>query len=1304
MATRDIKTRFKLEGEQAFKKAMSDAASSIKVLNSEQRLAAAEFEATGDAQQYAADQARILKEQIEQQKKAVKAAEDAVAALTRNGVEPNSKQMQTWKTKLNDAKASLAKMESKLNDTEKELKDQSSVLGRAKTAMANAETKVKSLTSEEELAEAQFRATGDSQQYASEKTRILKAKIDEQKKAVAAAEEAIKSMTENGVDPNSAEMVEWKTKLTNAKTQLAKLETQLSETESEIKDQNTVLGRAKTAMANAETKVKSLNNEEALAEAQFKATGDKQQYLSEKTRIAKLKIEEQKKAVAAAEEAIKSLTDNGVDPNAEEMVEWKNKLVTAKTQLAKMETQLNETESELKDQNSALTKAKTAMTTAETKVKSLTREEELAAAQFKATGDKEQYLADKTRILKQKIEEQKKVVAAAETAIKSLTDNGVDPNSEEVAKWRDKLVAAKLGLLNLQNRLDNVGDEVDEETEAFGNAETGAGNLKDAIDKVGEGVDYQNVISAIDNITGHMEAVVKAAARAAKAVWEMGVDAGKWADDLATAANEAGIDVETYQSWQYASRFIDTSVADITKSWQDIQKNMKDGNTDYLASLAKMGIASRTAGNQVRESADIFWDAIDYLHGIGDEALRAEKATELFGNDWRKLNPLISAGSKAYKDMAAEGMRVAVVSESNVQALGEVDDAIQDFSAQFDKLKYDALAALAPTFKTVAEAMSTAVQSMNEFIQSEEGQAALKDLNDALSGLISSFLGEDGGKGTFESIVTGAKDAVKLLTDALNWLKDNGDTVKDIVLGLGAAWAGLKVTKEVLTFVQLLKQIPLSKLTTIFGGGAGAAAGQSASGAVSSAAAGAAGKVTAAGAAGTSALADAAIGVGVPAAVVTAAVLPAIIADNATREEVTENLEGMRSAATEAAAAIGEEGDAALQVVNEAADALGVSTEKINIFGQGVLGDVEAIEKALDTAAAIDQSDPLGVFSGKTSLLLRRQQSAGMSGGAEDELLYQAMQEAVDSLTSPKAQQAAQDLSTTISDAMDDIIDVQDALDESVSLENMEAMYGLIDKLVENQDVLDNLSETTKDLLGAYFDEESGYGAGSATQFSDAQDLLEKMLSDLGDAYEKAKEEGENVPKGFTFGINEGAGEAAAASGDMAQGAIDAAEATLDSHSPSRVFETIGGNAAVGLANGIYARGNEAINAARWLAQSVTNIMQDALQIHSPSRVFERLGEFTGLGYAEGIESSADRVNRAVDAMIGATARKPIMAIGGVTLDDAAIARKANASGTAGSKPDTVHVTMVLDEEVLGDVMAPIVNDKIGAKMNATRR
>ena len=160
-----------------------------------------------------------------------------------------------------------------------------------------------------------------------------------------------------------------------------------------------------------------------------------------------------------------------------------------------------------------------------------------------------------------------------------MTDNGVDPASEEVAEWRDKLVAAKLGLKNLEKRLDKVGEEVEEENQAFDDAGDEADELKQSIDKVGEGVDFQNVISSFYGITQSFENVVRAAARAAKAIWDAGVGAGQWADDLATAAKEAGLDVETYQSWQYASRFIDTSVDDIVNSWKDIDKELaKDGD------------------------------------------------------------------------------------------------------------------------------------------------------------------------------------------------------------------------------------------------------------------------------------------------------------------------------------------------------------------------------------------------------------------------------------------------------------------------------------------------------------------------------------------------------------------------------------------------------------------------------------------------------------------------------------------------------------------------------------------------------
>ena len=1067
MPTREIKTRFKLEGEQAYKKAMTDAASAIKVLKSEQRLAAAEFEASGDAQEYAAEKARILAEEIEQQKKAVKAAQDAINQLTKNGVEPSSKQMQTWKTKLNDAKAALKKMETQLNDTEGEVKDQNSALSKARTAMSNAESKIKSLTAEEKLAEAQFKATGDKEAYAAEKTRILKEKVEAQKAAVAAAEEAIKSMTDNGVDPASAEMVEWKDKLVEAKTKLATMEGALQSAEKELKDQTGELGNAKTAMANAETKIKSLTAEEKLAEAQFKATGDKEAYAAEKTRILKEKIEAQKTAVAAAEKAIKSMTDNGVDPNAKEMVEWKDKLVEAKTKLANMET-----------------------------------------------------------------------------------------------------------------ALDNVGTELGEETDAFGEATGGADSLKKSIDKVGEKVDYQNVISAIDSLTSHIQKIATAAGRAATAVWKLGTDAGAWADDIATAAAQLDVDPETYQSWQYASNFIDTSVTDITKSWQDIQKKLKENNTEYLAQLAKLRVGTRNTNGTMRTSEQIFWDVIDALHNIKDPTEQAQKATEIFGNDWRNLKPLIDAGSEAYKGLAEEGRQVAVVSNDNVEKLGKVDDAMRKLTSRATKLKNDALAALSPSFLNIADAGDKAVTALQEFLESAEGKEAIGELNAAIDGLIKAFLGEDNGKGTFKAIIDGAKDAVNGFTAALKWISENGETVKTIVAGLGIAWAGLKVSKGVLEFMTLLQALPIEKLTAVF----------SPKGAesVAKAAGKAAGKA-AAGSAAKSALGGKGAAPGIPS----------------------------------------EFGSMAMGLGG--IGVMAYSWDKAIEARQG------AQEKLIDTAEHL---------------------AASTEG---DQELLKAFEEYV------KTQKAMEDADWNY---------------WSGKITDQE-YYDIIDKANEASAAFLALEDSGK-VLDAYNSWRTGNSIADWILPENweqvSTDAMEGLRNGLDAGLEGVEESGTNI----------------------GQQLIDAVKAALNEHSPSKEMEIIGGNAAVGLANGIYDRGDEAIRAAQWLADSVTNIVQSALQIHSPSRVFERLGAFTGQGFAAGIESSAEAVSRAVGTMIGATTRRPATAYGGVPVSLAGGAAGRAAGSYAGA--GTVHVTMVLDDEVLGDVMAPIVNDKIGAKINATRR
>ena len=474
---------------------------------------------------------------------------------------------------------------------------------------------------------------------------------------------------------------------------------------------------------------------------------------------------------------------------------------------------------------------RTAMNDAAAAIKVLDSEQKLAQAQFKATGDAEAFATEQTRILNEKIAEQQKAVTAAETAMKQLKDKGVSPTDKTYQAWATKLNTARTRLVNMESQLDQVtGSMVETRVEADATGES--------LQNVGKKLEWGNTITSLNTLNQALSSVLNTAGRIAAAVWNAEVDASKWADDLATAAAQTGIDVETYQSWEYASQFIDTNVDTIAKAMNRMAKNVGSESADLIKVFNKLGVSTRKADGSARNAQETFWDVIDALHNIKDPTEQAIYANQLFGDSWTQLKPLIDAGSEAYQNLAEKGLEVAVVSKQDVDALGAFNDAWSDMNSRLNKAQTTILARLAPAFTKIASSAGNAADAFNAFLDSEEGSAAIDALNSAIESLISSLLGEDNGAGTFAAIIDLATSAVNKLTEALTWITQNGDTVASIVKGMGIAFAALKVAPSALAFVQLLSKIPIGKLTSLFGGGGGGASG-AASGAASAAASGA---------------------------------------------------------------------------------------------------------------------------------------------------------------------------------------------------------------------------------------------------------------------------------------------------------------------------------------------------------------------------------------------------------------------------------------------------------------------------------
>ena len=111
----------KVEGETSFSKAMRDAAKNTKALDSELKLAQAEFKASGDAQKLLSDRGKILNEQLKEQEKAVSTAQSMLKELAKAGYEQNSSKVMEWRKKLAEAQQSVLEINGAIANNEKGL-------------------------------------------------------------------------------------------------------------------------------------------------------------------------------------------------------------------------------------------------------------------------------------------------------------------------------------------------------------------------------------------------------------------------------------------------------------------------------------------------------------------------------------------------------------------------------------------------------------------------------------------------------------------------------------------------------------------------------------------------------------------------------------------------------------------------------------------------------------------------------------------------------------------------------------------------------------------------------------------------------------------------------------------------------------------------------------------------------------------------------------------------------------------------------------------------------------------------------
>lgn len=729
---------------------------------------------------------------------------------------------------------------------------------------------------------------------------------------------------------------------------------------------------------------------------------------------------------------------------------------------------------------------KQAISDSTSKVKEMKSELGLAQSEYEKTGNKAQYLQDKSNALKDAIQAQNEKIEA----LKSALDNAKDKygeNSTKVHDWQTKLNNAKTELNGMQTELDNTQKELGELGQSMDDASTDAGELGEALEDTDKKGKFENLKAGLESLSGVIKRVASEAWSIGQNLWNGTKEASDWVDALTTQSQQYGIDRKTLQQWSFASQQIDTSVSTILASRQRMIKNMAFQSKDVEAVWQALGVQTSDGQGGLRDANDVFWEAIEALGQIENEADRDAAAMAIFGRNAAELNPIIKAGREEWERYMQEAEGIgAVLSEDDLNNLQTFNDEWQKLNLQMQSIKYRFYAGLAPGMTIVAKALESAGKQLDAFLQSAEGKAAVEQLGTTIASFVTTLVNK------LPELLPLLTQLAKTLTDLLSFVADHSGEIMGI---LGTLFVGGKAGSAGINAMNLLGGL--------FGFGKGAAANAGASAAASgagSAAAGAGGGFLAAAApAGLSAAGLAAIG---------------IIIHSSWNERANvkkEQNEATKGALWEEAEEIGDTKFA------EAWDAVDAARETIRTADEVTAELVEAVTSTPEFQKAAELTGMQGTDwvdmweTGGTHALIQTGDSYGGAFGEMKEKLDQLSLEAWEA-----SQEAGEKIGTSLTDGVEA---AEGAAAEAGSNVAGAAVEGA-ESASDNSGAGQNAGQTFVNALWGFMQDawNAGWGLGNS-----AAEGLSASL-DINSPSRVMREMGGFVAEGFAEGITDGIG------------------------------------------------------------------------------------------------------------------------------------------------------------------------------------
>lgn len=291
--------------------------------------------------------------------------------------------------------------------------------------------------------------------------------------------------------------------------------------------------------------------------------------------------------------------------------------------------------------------------------------------------------------------------------------------ANEYTQLTTDLGALQTAQSDLRNQIRQTNNQLTEQTNA-------AEQQSKALDKVK---------SAAQDAGKYFAGLGATAAAAFSSVLALTAKYAAAADDINTLAKTTGLSTEAVQKYQYATDLCDVSIETIADSLKQLKPKMqqaKDGSEELRKSFADLGVEYLNTDGSLRDSSEVFEDLLVGLSKIENQTERDAAAMALFGESAGRLNPIISDGGKAFKEVS-EQMKDYILPQETLDRLNAFNDKLDTLKARGSGVMSQIAAELADGFDPLFNTANSLLDKVQSAIDSGEIEQLAADVADVIN-------------------------------------------------------------------------------------------------------------------------------------------------------------------------------------------------------------------------------------------------------------------------------------------------------------------------------------------------------------------------------------------------------------------------------------------------------------------------------------------------------------------------------------------------------------------------------------------